>query len=312
MDERSEILLGFDVGGTKCAAVLGRRTGDELEIADKEVFATAEFPEPARCIGRYVEAMREVLKRNGVERYSGVGISCGGPLDAERGVVLSPPNLPGWDEVPVAEMLSREFGCPARLCNDADACAVAEWRFGAGRGCRNMIFLTFGTGLGAGLILNGALYQGANNMAGECGHIRLAADGPEGYGKKGSFEGFCSGGGLRQLAELAFPGRNMDAKALAQAAGAGDETALQVWKNCGARLGEGLSILIDLLNPERIVLGSIFARSGHLLIPAMRETLEREALPRSLSVCRIVPAQLGEAIGDYACLSVAPSAAEKK
>ena len=305
MANMREYMLGFDVGGTKCAAVLGMRVGDELTVVDKEVFATSDFPTPERCIKRYVEAMREVLDRHGVAEYSGIGISCGGPLDAECGVVLSPPNLPGWDEVPVAEILSDEFGCPAHLCNDADACAVAEWRFGAGRGCRNMIFLTFGTGLGAGLILNGELYRGANGMAGECGHIRLASDGPAGYGKRGSFEGFCSGGGLRQLAESVFPGRNMDAKMLAQAADAGDETALRVWRECGARLGEGLAVLVDILNPERIVLGSIFARSGHLLVPAMRETLGREALPRSLSACRILPAALGDAIGDYACLSVA-------
>ena len=303
-----EYLLGFDVGGTKCAAVLGHRDGDALEVVGRTAFATAEFREPERCIRRFSEAMRELLDRHGVASYSGLGVSCGGPLDAERGVVLSPPNLPGWDEVPVVDLLSREFGCPARLCNDADACAVAEWRFGAGRGCRNMIFLTFGTGLGAGLILNGALYQGANGMAGECGHIRIAPDGPEGYGKRGSFEGFCSGGGLRQLAEAAFPGRGMDAKRLAMAADAGDETALGVWRACGKRLGEGLAVLIDLLNPERIVLGSIFARAGHLLVPAMRETLAREALPRSLSACRILPAALGDAIGDYACLAVAPCA----
>jgi glucokinase len=303
----TEYLLGFDVGGTKCAAVLGRRDGDNLEIVDRAAFATADFPEPDKCIRRFSEAMRELLDRRGVAAYSGVGISCGGPLDAERGVVLSPPNLPGWDEVPVVEVLAREFGCPARLCNDADACAVAEWRFGAGRGCRNMIFLTFGTGLGAGLILNGALYQGANGMAGECGHIRLAPDGPTGYGKRGSFEGFCSGGGLRQLAEAAFPGKKLDAKQLAQAADSGNETARGVWRECGRRLGEGLAVLIDLLNPERIVLGSIFARAGHLLVPTMREVLAREALPRSLSVCRVLPAELGDAIGDYACLAVAPN-----
>ncbi len=307
MTDAQEFLLGFDVGGTKCAAVLGRRQGEKLTVVDKRVFPTAEQPEPERCIARYVGEMRELIARHGVAEYSGVGVSCGGPLDAERGIVLSPPNLPGWDEVHVTEMLSREFGCPARLCNDADACAVAEWRFGAGRGCRNMIFLTFGTGLGAGLILNGELYQGANGMAGECGHIRIAPDGPVGYGKRGSFEGFCSGGGLRQLAELAFPGRGMDAAALARAADAGDAKAREVYRECGRRLGTGLAVLIDLLNPERIVIGSIFARSGHLLIPAMRETLEREALPRSLAACRIVPAELGDAIGDFACLSVAPS-----
>ena len=306
MEKNCENLLGFDVGGTKCAAVLGKRCGENLTIVDRLAFATAEFPEPEKCIRRFVEAMRELIERNRVEKYSGLGISCGGPLDAERGVVLSPPNLPGWDEVPVTEMLSREFGCPAHLRNDADACAVAEWRFGAGQGCRNMIFLTFGTGMGAGLILNGELYRGANGMAGECGHIRLASDGPEGYGKRGSFEGFCSGGGLRQLAETAFPGRNMDAKMLAQAAMQGDETALAVWRECGTHLGEALAVLVDILNPERIVLGSIFARSGQLLVPAMRKALEREALPRSLSACRILPAALGDAIGDYACLAVAP------
>ena len=307
MTDGQEYLLGFDVGGTKCAAVLGRRQGEFLTVVDKRVFPTAEQPEPERCIARYVKEMRELVADHGVAAYSGVGVSCGGPLDAERGIVLSPPNLPGWDEVHVTEILSREFGCPARLCNDADACAVAEWRFGAGRGCRNMIFLTFGTGLGAGLILNGELYQGANGMAGECGHIRIAPDGPVGYGKRGSFEGFCSGGGLRQLAELELPGRGMDAAALARAADAGDEKAREVYRECGRRLGAGLAVLIDILNPERIVIGSIFARSGHLLIPAMRETLEREALPRSLAACRIVPAELGDAIGDYACLSVAPS-----
>lgn len=293
------------MGGTKCAAVLGKRVGDKLTVIDRSAFATAEYREPEKCIRRFVEAMRELIEKNRVEKYSGIGISCGGPLDAERGVVLSPPNLPGWDEVPVTDILSREFGCPARLCNDADACAVAEWRFGAGQGCRNMIFLTFGTGMGAGLILDGKLYRGANDMAGECGHIRLAPDGPEGYGKRGSFEGFCSGGGLRQLAEAAFPGRKMDAKMLAQAAMQGDAKALRVWEKCGTHLGEALAVLVDLLNPERIVLGSIFARSGQLLIPAMREALEREALPRSLAACRILPAALGDAIGDYACLAVA-------
>lgn len=133
---------------------------------------------------------------------AGIGISCGGPLDSRRGVILSPPNLPGWDEVPVKAYFERETGAPAMLRNDADACAVAEWRYGAGRGCRNMVFLTFGTGFGAGLILNGALYSGSCDMAGEIGHIRAPGDPayrPVGYGKSGSFEGYCSGGGIAEL-----------------------------------------------------------------------------------------------------------------
>lgn len=137
-----------------------------------------------------------------------VGISCGGPLDPVRGIIQSPPNLPGWCDVPITEIVRAKTGVPVFLQNDANACALAEWRFGAGRGTQNMVFLTFGTGLGAGIIVNGGILNGASGMAGECGHVRLASDGPVGYGKAGSFEGFCSGGGLarqgREAAEKAI------------------------------------------------------------------------------------------------------------
>ena len=116
------------------------------------------------------------------QQTAAVGISCGGPLDSKKGLILSPPNLPGWDNVPVTKLLSEALQVPAFLQNDADACAIAEWRFGAGQGCENMVFLTFGTGLGAGLILNGKLYQGASGMAGEVGHLRLFDNGHIGYG----------------------------------------------------------------------------------------------------------------------------------
>ena len=306
--EPTEYLLGFDVGGTKCVAVLGRKCGEKLEVVAQERFSTADYPDPGKCINRFSVAMRGLIERYGVKSYAGLGISCGGPLDTVSGMVLSPPNLPGWDEVPLVSMLEREFCCPVRLCNDADAGAVAEWRFGAGRGCRNMVFLTFGTGLGAGLILDGRLYSGTCGMAGECGHIRLAGDGPVGYGKRGSFEGFCSGGGLRQLAELRFPGQGMDARKLALAADSGDAAAREVYHECGRCLGAGLAVIVDLLNPELIVLGSIFRRAEHLLRPAMEEVLQQEALSRSLTSCSIVPSALGEELGNFACLSVAPAA----
>ena len=215
---------------------------------------------------------------------------------------------------------------PVAIQNDANACAMAEHRFGAGKGTRNMIFLTFGTGMGAGLILNGQIYAGTNDMAGEVGHIRMASFGPIGYGKSGSFEGFCSGGGIAQLGrEMALehiqrgtPANfcpsidalaNLNAKTIADAADAGDEVAAEVYRRCGEMLGRGLAVLIDILNPELIVIGSIFARSEILLREAMQREIEREALPRSSAVCRIVPAALGEQIGDYAALAVAQSAA---
>ena len=235
---------------------------------------------------------------------------------------MSPPNLPGWDDIHIVDMLKEEFGVPVFLQNDADACALAEWKFGAGQGTKNMIFCTFGTGLGAGLILNGNLYTGTCDMAGEVGHMRLAEYGPVGYGKAGSFEGFCSGGGIAQIGmsvarELLQQGKkpsfcetldeldNITAKKIAECAKAGDEDAKEVYRICGKMLGKGLAVLVDILNPERIVLGSVFARSSELLVEEMYKVLRRECLTRALEVCEIVPAGLGESLGDKAALSVA-------
>ena len=148
--------IGIDIGGTKCAVVLGNERG---EIVRKLRFPTQGRDETLKRIFESADELR-------ADRAAAIGVSCGGPLDSRKGVILGPPNLPGWDEVPIAAMLKERFQVPANLRNDADACAVAEWRFGAGRGCKNMVFLTFGTGLGAGLILNGRLYEGTCCMDG--------------------------------------------------------------------------------------------------------------------------------------------------
>ena len=217
--------------------------------------------------------------------------------------------------------LKKEFGVPVMLRNDADACALAEWSMGAGKGCKNMIFLTFGTGMGAGLILNNELYSGTTSMAGEVGHIRMEEDGPFGYGKYGSFEGFCSGGGIAKLGrmkaeEALREGKpplfcrseaeleGISSKSIAEALEQGDELAAEIFDTVGTYLGRGLSVLIDILNPQMIVIGSIYGRQKSVLDKKMMETLEKEALPVSRKACRIVPASLGELIGDYAAVSV--------
>ena len=307
-----DVWIGLDIGGTKCAAVLARPAERKPEILDKRRFATADHPCWQDMLRTLADAVGEMCASLHVSP-AGIGISCGGPLDSGQGVILSPPNLPGWDSVPICAYFRNRFGVPVFLQNDANACAVAEWKFGAGQGTRNMVFLTFGTGLGAGIVLDGRLYAGTNDMAGEVGHIRLRPDGPVGYGKRGSFEGFCSGGGLRQLAETryaAFDGEttltadDLSAKTVAEHADAGDAFARSIYTECGKMLGRGLAVLVDVLNPERIVLGSIYARSGHLLRDAMLETLRGEALPRALEVCTVLPAALGDTIGDYAALGV--------
>ncbi|MDR1629103.1 MAG: ROK family protein [Oscillospiraceae bacterium] len=316
--------LGIDIGGTKCAVVLGRGALAENKegfILDKIAFPTEVSRGVDMVIAEITGSIDKLFEKNKVaaDMIVGIGISCGGPLDSRTGVIKSPPNLPGWDEVPIVEILSAHYGVKTKLQNDANACAVAEWMFGAARGSQNAMFLTFGTGMGAGLILDGRLYSGTNDMAGEVGHIRLANDGPEGYGKRGSFEGFCSGGGIarmgQEMAEAAKQNGQksplfadlsaMTAKSLALAATEGDAFALSVYERCAKKLGLALSIFIDVLNPEKIVIGSIYERNQEMFNRWILPIIEEETLSLSRSVCEIVPAQLGDSIGDYAALALA-------
>ncbi len=302
--------IGLDIGGTKCAASFGEEKDGTVRILAREEIPT--HGRPQELLPLFDGFFEKHIKSYPIE---GVGISCGGPLCSKTGVILTPPNLPFWHGFPIVEFVKKRYNLPAKLENDANACALAEWRLGAGRGATNVIFLTFGTGLGAGVILDGKLYSGTNGNAGEAGHIRLSDRGPIGFKKRGSFEGFCSGGGIAQLAEQMakkeretpfcmrdFP---ITTKKLARAAKDGDPFAKKVFEKSGKMLGKGLSILVDLFNPEKIVIGGVFMRSGELLRPAMERQLKKEALPEALAVCEIVPAQLSENIGDYAAIAVA-------
>ncbi|MBQ8183591.1 MAG: ROK family protein [Clostridia bacterium] len=318
--------LGVDIGGTKCAVILGKgELSENIDgfIKDKIKFPTNVSRGWQAVVAEIIEKCYELIGRNGIDKSEliGIGISCGGPLNSKTGTIHCPPNLPDWDNVPIVDILSREFGVKCVLHNDANACAVAEWRFGAGRGYDNMVFLTFGTGMGAGLILDGRLYSGTNDGAGEVGHIRLAEDGPAGYGKRGSFEGFCSGGGIRNLARITAEeylkngkksillendddiGR-LDAKSVADAMHKGDAMACEIYEKCAEYLGRGLAILIDILNPQAIIIGSIFERNKEFFMPVIEDVIKREALTCNREVCKILPAALGDNIGDYAALGV--------
>ena len=310
--------LGLDIGGTKCAVVLGDENGKVLK---KTSFPTEDV---GKTLPRLLDEAEAMIAASDAPVRS-VGVSCGGPLDPVRGVIQSPPNLPDWDDIEIVRMIRERTGLSAVLTNDANACALAEWRFGAGRGCGSMIFLTFGTGIGAGIIMDGRLLNGANGNAGEIGHVRLEPTGPVGYGKAGSVEGFASGGGIAQLGRAAALERFRDgkstafcsspaelggvtAKSIAEAAFDGDETAIAVYRRAGEMLGRALSILVDVLNPERIVIGSIYRRASSLLKEEMERVMKEECLPAALSAVTVLPAELGEEIGDRAALSLAIAA----
>jgi glucokinase len=322
--KQSQLWAGVDIGGTKTAVVV---SADPPDVLSRTEFPTLPDNGPQPAIEQMKSALRSMLREFDADGDSlaGIGVSCGGPLDSERGIIQAPPNLSTWIDIPIVKILTREFGCPVCLENDANAGAVAEHRYGAGKGARNMVFLTMGTGFGAGVILDGRIYRGTNGMAGEIGHVRLTAEGPVGYHKAGSAEGWVSGGGLTQWANTAvtmaresgepsillrYPqDRQITARDVGMAAEKGDALACRIVTQCGEKLGMALAILVDILNPERIVIGGLAMRLGDLLLEPARSTLAEEALHPSVAVCQVVPAALGESIGDVAALCIAMDAA---
>jgi len=313
--------IGVDIGGTKTAIVL---SSEPPAVLARVEFPTLPDQGPARALDLIQKNIQQLLHAQGSRKIQpgAIGVSCGGPLDRISGVIQAPPNLPTWVDVPITSILQREFNMDCRLENDANAGAVAEHRFGAGRGTQHMVFLTMGTGMGAGIIADGRLYRGASDQAGEIGHVRLTRSGPIGYNKVGSVEGWASGGGMAQVAYRAvaaaiqhgeatmmaanFHANGMlTAKDVAEAAQQGDELAKRIVHSTGIRLGEALAILVDVLNPERIVIGGLAMRLGEGLLAPARTRMAREALSVSARNCQIVPAALGEQIGDIAAICVA-------
>lgn len=299
---RGDLILGLDVGGTKTAVVIGTRAG--------EVRQRWEFSSAAE---RGFEAMwQDICERAGEAlaaepRVGAIGVSIGGPMDPHEGVILGPPHLPGWDRVPLRALLEERFSLPTWVEHDAKTGALAEWMFGAGRGTDNMVFLTAGTGLGAGVIADGRLLRGAASAAGECGHWRIAADGPLMFGKRGSWESYASGAGMAALARERFPDKFPAASAaeLAARARSGDRDARAVVAESAEALGRGLALLVDLLAPEVIALGTLARHMRDIWLEPAIEVMQSEALAETAARCRVVPAALGDALGDVAALCAA-------
>ena len=310
------MILGFDIGGTKCATVLATEAG---EIIDRSEISTDSTIVPEAVVLEIVNSARAALKQAGSEA-SAIGVSCGGPLDVEAGTILRPPNLPLWDAVPIRELLEKEFpGVSVVVENDANATAMAEWKFGAGRDTRNMLFVTMGTGIGAGLILDGKLYRGANGMAGEIGHQTIKIDGPLcGCGKRGCLEALASGPaiarlaresllygrGKRLLAKAGGRAKDITARHVVESATEQDPFSIGILREAGEYMGIGLANVIQILNPEKIVLGTIAVHAGDLILEPIREAISEYAWERSRSVCEVLPAGLGDRAQDLAAISL--------
>lgn len=329
-------LIGLDIGGTKLAAVIADRDGTILQKVRRPTDAARG---PKAIVGTLCDMVREVasLASVALTEVAGIGVSCGGPLDTGTGVVYSPPNLPGWDGIPLKAWLEETLNLSAFVENDANAEALAEWLFGAGRGYRNVVYMTMSTGIGGGLILDGRLYRGTCDAAGEVGHMTLVPDGPRcGCGKRGCLEALCSGPSIARRARELVAAQHIDtslgrtqtesgslmldlvngdvnaitAETVMDAARRGDRAALRIVDETARYMAQGLGNIVNVLNPEIIIIGTIIVKAGDLLLGPIRDYLRQETWERLYRTVQIVPAALGDAVGDLAAIAVVKQALE--
>ncbi|MDQ0338670.1 glucokinase [Caldalkalibacillus uzonensis] len=281
-------IIGVDLGGTLIRAGLFTEAGEMLDREERDTLA-AEGPEAV--ISRIKEAVFHVCDRQGIDvrhdQIMGLGIGCPGPLNPYPGVVLSPPNLPGWEHIPLRDILSEAFNVPVYLNNDANAAVLGEYYYGSSKGTNNLIYMTISTGIGSGVLIDGRLLLGENGNAGEVGHMVVDVNGPVcGCGNKGCLEAIASGTGIvkRTKAKLtqteqASPLRDIDgftARHVFEAAKAGDPLAMEIVEETRYYLGVGIANIINLYNPQKIVFGGGVSKAGDFLLKPPLKSPDRK------------------------------------
>ncbi len=313
-------VVGIDIGGTKLATVVADSTGHILNKVRRLTFAERG---PEYTLQLLFDMIHETLEWARLKRkaISAIGVSCGGPLDTKTGVVYSPPNLPGWNALPLKALIESKSQIPVTIENDANASALAEYRFGGGRGHNAVLYMTMSTGIGGGIVLNGQVYHGANDSAGEVGHQILLPDGPPcGCGKRGCLEALCSGPAIAGRAQAAIRNEDPSITALLdltdgciedvrsehvlEAARRGDGLALRIVEETAYYMGWGIANLVNILNPDIVLLGTIAIAAGDLLLDPIRKTVSEFAMTRPAEAVEITSAQLGEALGDLAAIAL--------
>jgi glucokinase len=317
-------VLAFDLGGTKVAFGVVAEDGSVLQSDRIETLASKG---PAQAIERAVEGAKKLLAELKLKPSDllGIGIASPGPLDISRGCVDGSPNLRGWTGYSIEGEISKAFGLPARMDNDANAAALGEYLFGAGRGKRNLVYVTISTGIGGGAIVDGKLMRGANGNAAELGHLTLDIKGPScPCGGNGCFEVMASGTAIaRRTREALAVGASSKILTLAgsvdavtthhvlQALADKDALAIKIWDETTEYLGRGLAVIINTFNPEMIVVGGGVTAAGDVLFTPMRTKALKYAFPRLAAVCTIVRAGLGGDVGVVGAAACAFEAAQK-
>ncbi len=302
--------IGVDVGGTNVKIALVDFDGKI--VYSNTVPTRAEMGFEAG-VNNIKQAIKELMSETGesLQTIEAIGFGLPGQIDYKEGVVKNLPNIPGWVNIPLAKIIEDEFSIPTRLDNDVRCAALGELNFGAGKGCENLICITVGTGIGSGIVLNGKLVRGAANAAGEIGHIKMTMnDGPLcGCGDYGCFEAYASGPAIVTMAkEYISGGKSAKYKEMAtdgiispyivaQAALQGDAVSIQIFKQMGKIIGLGLSSVVNLLNPEKIIIGGGVADAGDILLEPIKQTIKERAMSIQANSVSVVPAQLANTAG---------------
>ena len=302
----STLALAFDLGGTELRGALVERGGDVVARVSAPTLAGAGSE---AVIGQIITLAATLLKEHPQAKVTGIGMCAPGPLDPKAGIVIGPPTLAGWHNVPLIDILSRQFGLPVRLENDANAAALGEWRFGAGRGTGSLVFVTVSTGIGGGVVADGHIYHGRRGLAAEIGHMTITGEGDRCFcGAVGCFEAVASGTALgRQATRLTTPGDgsqlrrlsnngDVSARHVVEAARTGDVAARQLVEAEARWLGIGFTNLLHLYSPDVLGVGGVIANGLDLMHPVIEATIRQRAM-RAYRDVPVVQAQLGRHAG---------------
>ncbi len=298
-------VLALDIGGTKLAVALVTEDGATHAFA---VEPTRREEGHEVVIRRLFDMGHRAIEAAGLGPVGAVGISCGGPLDATRGVLVAPLHLPAWIDVPIAGLATAEFGVLTALENDASAAALAEYRYGVAQGAETALYLTVSTGIGGGAVIGGHLHRGAAGNGGEYGHIMVRPGGRRCLcGRLGCLEGYASGTSIAQRAREAVAAserptslRELEvirAEHVSAAAAAGDAIATEIWTETTDVLAQAITDLVNVFEPNIVVLGRGVTRSGERLVGPIREAVLRDAMPPAAHAVRIESAALGDEVG---------------
>jgi glucokinase len=304
------VAVGVDIGGTSVKLGIVDTKG---KILMRDNFSTKELKGRAAMMDKLVERVKFLTKeaRSRGMKVKGVGVGAPGPIEVEKGFVYTFPNIPGWNNTPFKAILEKKLKMPVRIDNDANAMALGESMFGAGKGARSVVALTLGTGIGGGIVLDGKLFHGRTYSAAEIGHMTINEDGPLcGCGNRGCVETYVGNGyfsdevkrrlkaGAKSiLSKWIKEGKTVTPLLVKQAAWKGDKFALKMWEDTGSHLATALAALANILNPDRFVIGGGVAQQAEVLFRPLMRSFKRKAFPIAVRSVKVMPAKLGAEAG---------------